>query len=466
MKFKPHEYQRRAINFILSRPEAVLLLDMGLGKTVITLTALFELCWDRFEANKVLVIAPLRVARYTWPEELAKWNHLKGLTMSVAVGDADERRAALKRQADIYVINRENVEWLIYDSGVDFNFDTLVVDELSSFKSHQAKRFKALMKVRPRVERFIGLTGTPCSNGLMDLWAQFRLADMGTRLGRFIGKYRRDYFTPDKSNGHIVYSYRPRPGAEDDIYAAVKDITVSMKGADYLKLPEIVYNDVYVKLSASEMSKYRELKDRLVMSLDGGEVTASNAAVLAGKLQQLANGAVYGDRFLSDDYSLPPTFTLDVHDRKLDALEDLIEAANGKPVLIAYWFHHDWERIQLRLHKRKTKIRKLHFDSDFAAWNEGELPIAAIHPASAGHGLNLQAGGSALIWFGLSWSLELYQQTNARLYRQGQKNMVVIHRVIAKNTIDERVLAALECKNNTQAALIDAVKMEIFKGGA
>jgi len=466
MKFKPHEYQRRAINFILSHPEAVLLLDMGLGKTVIALTAIFELCWNRFEIGKILVIAPLRVACYTWPEELKKWNHLHGLTMSVVVGDANKRKKALKRRADIYVINRENVEWLIYDSGVDFNFDMLVVDELSSFKSHPSKRFKALMKVRPRVERFIGLTGTPCSNGLMDLWAQFRLADTGARLGRFIGKYRRDYFTPDKSNGHIVYGYKPRADAEEAIYTRVKDITVSMKGADYLKLPEIVYNDVCVTLSADEMAKYRKLKNRLILSLDGGEVTASNAAVLAGKLQQMANGAVYRDLSLRDtsfaDRRLPLTFAVDIHDRKLDALEDLTEAANGKPVLIAYWFRHDWERIRLRLHRRKTEIRKLRFDGDFTDWNAGEIPIAAIHPASTGHGLNLQAGGSTLIWFGLSWSLELYQQTNARLYRQGQKNAVIIHHIIAKGTIDEQVLAALECKNNTQKALINAVKMELF----
>ncbi len=419
---------------------------------MLTLTAIADLLFDSFEAHRILVIAPLRVARDTWPDELQKWEHLSDLRLSVAVGTETERKAALLAKADIYIINRENVGWLIEDSGIPFDFDTLVVDELSSFKNHQTKRFRSLMKVRPKVVRIIGLTGTPSSNGLMDLWAEYRLLDMGQRLGRFIGQYRSSYFTPDKRNGQVIFSYKPLPFAEKEIYAKIADITISMKSTDHLIMPELITAQYPIKLSDKERERYDELRQDLVLKLAGGDVTAANAAALSGKLCQMANGAVYGD-----DGAVHY-----IHDRKLDALEDLIEAANGKPVLVAYWFKHDLERISARLKDRHISFTKLDTSDSIASWNEGKWPVALIHPASAGHGLNLQSGGSTIIWFGLTWSLELYQQANARLWRQGQKaETVVLHHIIAKDTIDERVMKALSAKDKTQTALIDAVKANL-----
>ena len=382
MKYKPHEYQVYATEYILNHPIAAVLLDMGLGKSVITLTAIFDLTLDSFLVRKVLVIAPLRVARDTWPAEIEKWDHLKGLKYTVAVGSEVQRKTALMKRAQVYIINRENVEWLISRSGIPFDFDMVVIDELSSFKSHQAKRFKSLMKVRPKVNRIVGLTGTPSSNGLMDLWAQYRLLDMGQRLGRFIGRYREDYFVPDKRNQQVIFSYKPKPGAEEAIYRLISDITISMKGTDYLKLPELVINEVDVKLSEKEMKILDIMKRDLITTVKGEEITAANAAALSGKLLQMANGAVYDDQGT----------VLHIHDRKLDALEDLIEAANGKPVLIAYWFKHDLSRIQKRF-----EVEVLSTSDSIKRWNDGEIPIAVIHPASAGHGLNLQAGGSTLV---------------------------------------------------------------------
>ena len=447
MEFKPHDYQRYAIDFILNHEEAAVLLDMGLGKTVITLTAIQELCLDSFEVGHVLVIAPLRVARDTWPAELRKWDHLRGLTCSVAVGTAQERRAALMQPTHIHIINRENVQWLIEESGLPWQYDMVVIDELSSFKSHRTRRFRALLKVRSKIKRIVGLTGTPSSNGLMDLWAEFRLLDMGKRLGRFITHYRDEFFTPDRRNGMQVFSYKPKPGAEAEIYRRIGDITISMKSTDYLKMPKCVMNAVPVHLSESERRIYRQLQKDLVVSLAGTEVDAQNAAALSGKLTQMADGAVYAE----------DGRVLHIHDRKLDALEDLIEGANGKPVLVAYWFKHDLARIQKRFDVREIKSSR-----DIADWNAGRIPVAAIHPASAGHGINLQAGGSTLIWFGLTWSLELYQQTNARLWRQGQQSdTVVIHHIITTGTIDEQIMAALERKDRTQSALIDAVKANL-----
>jgi SNF2 family DNA or RNA helicase len=370
----------------------------------------------------------------------------------VAVGSEAERKAALMKKADIYIINRENVQWLVEDSGIPFNYDMVVIDELSSFKNHKAKRFKALMKVRPHIKRMVGLTGTPTGNGLMDLWAEFRLLDMGKRLGRFIGKYRDDYFIPDKRNGQIIFSYKPLPFAEDAIYRQISDITISMKSTDHLKMPELISSEYPVKLSEPERKRYEELKRDLVLQLPGGDITAANAASLSGKLSQMANGAVYSDT----------QEIIRIHDRKLDALEDLIEAANGKPVLVAYWFRHDLERITERLQHNKIKFSRLDSSESIRSWNSGELPVALIHPASAGHGLNLQQGGSTLIWFGLTWSLELYQQTNARLWRQGQtKNTVVVQHIVTQDTIDGRILKALREKNSTQAALINAVKADL-----
>ena len=447
MNFKPHDYQAFAIDYIKTHPVAAVLLDMGLGKTVISLTAIADLLFDSFLAHRILVVAPLRVARDTWPAELQKWTHLQHLTFSIAVGSVKERRAALMTAADITIINRENLQWLIEDSGFPFDYDMVVIDELSSFKNHQSKRFRSLMKVRPKVKRIIGLTGTPSSNGLMDLWAEFRLLDMGKRLGRFITEYRNNYFAPDKRNGMIIYSYKPQPYAEELIYRQISDITISMKSTDHLQMPELISSQYEVKLSKEERQRYEELKKDLVLQLPDGEVTAANAASLTGKLSQLANGAIYAD---TGD-------TIEFHDRKLDALEDILEAANGKPVLVAYWFKHDLERI-----KRRFTVREIKESQDITDWNAEKIPVAVIHPASAGHGLNLQAGGSTLIWFGLTWSLELYQQTNARLWRQGQTSgTVVIEHIITKGTIDERILKALSQKELTQTALIDAVKANL-----
>ena len=447
MKYSPHNYQKYVTDFILNHPVAAVFLDMGLGKTAITLSAIFELCLDSFEVRKALVIAPLRVARDTWPDEIRKWDHLRGLTYSVAVGTEAERKAALLQRVSVYLINRENIQWLIEESGLPFDFDMVVIDELSSFKSYQAKRFRSLLKVRPTVKRIVGLTGTPSSNGLMDLWAEFRILDLGKRLGRFITHYRNSYFVPDKRNGQVVFSYKPRDGAEEEIYSAISDITISMKAVDHLKMPECVMNEVKVTLSEKERKTYDTMKADLVVSLGDEEIDAGNAAALANKLSQMANGAVYGE-----DKRIFP-----IHERKLDTLEDLIEAANGKPVLVAYWFKHDLERIQKRF-----KVREIKTSRDITDWNNGRIPVAVIHPASAGHGLNLQAGGSTLIWFGLTWSLELYQQTNARLWRQGQQSeTVVIHHIIAENTIDERIMNALRKKDKTQSALIDAVKANL-----
>ena len=407
--------------------------------------------FDYFDVHRILVIAPLRVARNTWSDEIEKWDHLHNLTFAIAVGSEKERLEALRKQADITMINRENLQWLIEKSGQPFEYDMVVIDELSSFKNHQAKRFKALMKERHKVKRIVGLTGTPSSNGLMDLFAEFKILDMGVRLGRFIGQYRNTYFKPDKVNGPIVYSYKPLPGAEDAIYEKISDITISMKAADHLKMPELVNTKYMVHLSEKEKKKYEDMKAELVLELPEGEITAANAASLSGKLSQMANGAVY-----ADDESILP-----IHDRKLDALEDIIESANGKPLLIAYWFKHDLIRIEQRL-AEKIPFQKLDSDASMKKWNRGELPVALIHPASAGHGLNLQSGGSTLVWFGITWSLELYQQTVARLYRQGQssRTVTVIH-ILTQGTVDEKIMKALAEKDSTQSALIDAVKAEL-----
>lgn len=452
MKYSPHDYQTYATNFILEHPIVAVFLDMGLGKSVITLSAIFDLCLDSFLIRKVLVIAPLRVARDTWPDEIRKWDHLHGLSYSVAVGTEMERKAALRQKAFVYIINRENVQWLVEESGIPFDYDMMVVDELSSFKSYQAKRFRSLTKVRSKVKRIVGLTGTPSSNGLMDLWAEFRVLDLGQRLGRYITHYRNAYFQPDKRNGQVVFSYKPLPGAEEAIYRQISDITISMKAADHLKMPECVLNEIKVDLSAKERKVYDSMKHDLVVSLAGEEIDAGNAAALGNKLSQMANGAVYGE----------DKRVFSIHDRKLDALEDLIEAANGKPVLVAYWFKHDLERIQQRLKKLHIPFSTMDSSDSIARWNRGEIPVALIHPASAGHGLNIQSGGSTLVWFELTWSLELYQQTNARLWRQGQQaETMVIHHIITKNTIDERIMSALRSKDKTQSALIDAVKADL-----
>ncbi len=452
MRYEPHDYQEYAIRFIRDNPVAAVFLDMGMGKTSIVLTAVMQLIYEEFDVSRVLIIAPLRVAGTTWPEEIRKWDHLEGLVYSVAVGTAAERTEALKADADVYIINRENVPWLVEKSGIPLRFDMIVIDELSSFKSWQSKRFRALMKMRPNVRRIVGLTGTPSSNGLMDLFAEFRVLDMGKRLGRFITQYRNAFFRPAKMNGPVVYSYELLPGAEEKIYERISDITISMQANDHLKMPELISSECRVYMDAAEKKKYRELKEQLVMELAGSEITAANAASLTGKLLQMANGAVY------DDDGSVTVF----HERKMDALEDLIEAANGRPVLIAYWFRHDLERIEERLDKIGIDNERISSPESIERWNRGSISAGLIHPASAGHGLNLQSGGNILIWFGLTWSLELYQQTVARLWRQGQESgaVSVIH-IVAEGTVDERVMKALEAKEDLQAALIEAVKAEV-----
>ena len=444
MKFVPYPYQEAAIRWVLDRPASGLFLGMGMGKTVVTLTAINELLFNRLEAARVLVIAPLRVARDTWAREAAKWDHLQHLRVSVVLGDARERLAALERPAEVYVINRENVPWLC-DTLFDWPFDMVVIDELSSFKSVQAKRFKALRKVRGRIRRIVGLTGTPAPNGLVDLWPQIYLLDRGERLGKTVGAYRARYFTPDRANGHIVYSYRLLPGADEAIQARIADVCMSLRKEDYLSLPGQLYETVEITPPPALLKQYRQFeRDRIMEAMDGdGEIVALNAAALTGKLLQFANGAIYDDNGNSHL----------IHNLKLDALEDLIEAANGEPVLVFYAFKHDRDRIM-----RRVSCRELVTSEDIDAWNRKEIPVAIAHPASVGHGLNLQEGGHIIIWFGLTWSLELYQQANERLNRPGQTHVCRIYHLVLKGTHDERVLAALERKDTSQRALIDALR--------
>lgn len=445
MKYEPHNYQQFATDFILEHPISCLMLDMGLGKTVITLTALWQLALDSFDVSRILVIAPKRVAEDTWPKELSKWEHLSGLDATLVMGTQAEREAALRQQTFLYIINRENVSWLVANHPWDF--DMVVIDELSSFKSNQAQRFKAMKKVRPLVSRIVGLTGTPAPNSLLDLWPEMYLMDMGQRLGRFIGGFRDRFFTPDKRNREIIYSYKPREGAEEAIYGLISDICISMKAVDYLDMPELIMNRVEVSMDSRERKIYDDFQRDMVVSLQGEELDAVNAAALSGKLTQMANGAVYGEN----------RKVLHIHDRKLDALEDLMEAANGKPLLVAYWYEHDLQRIKARF----KNARCIDTTQDIDDWNAGKIPLALIHPASAGHGLNLQDGGCTIVWFGLTWSLELYQQLNARLWRQGQKHTVVIHHIVTKDTHDEDVLRALDNKDTRQSALIDAVRARL-----
>ena len=452
MEFKPHDYQKYAIEFIESHPIAAVILQMGLGKTVCTLTAIEHLMYDTFEVSKVLIVAPLRVAKVTWSDEINKWDHLSHLTYSVAVGSEKERLSALKKKADLYMINRENLQWLIEKSGLPFDYDMVVLDELSSFKSWQSKRFRAFMKVRPKVQRVVGLTGTPSSNGLMDLFAEFKCLDMGERLGRFITQYRNAFFIPDRMNGQVVYSYKLRPFSEEEIYRRIGDITISMKALDHLKMPELIENRYPVYMDDGEKQQYESMKKDLILPyLENETITAANAAALSGKLCQMANGAVY-----SDEGSVAH-----IHDRKLDALEDIIEAAQG-PILLCYWFKHDLERITRKLDELKVEYARISSDGSIRMWNEGKFQVGLIHPASAGHGLNLQAGGNHIVWFGLTWSLELLEQTNARLWRQGQRaETVVVQYLVTAGTIDERILDAISKKEKDQNALIDAVKAQL-----
>ena len=445
MKYNPHNYQDYASKFILNQKAVAIFLECGMGKTVITLTAIAELLHNYFEIIRVLVIAPLRVGM-VWEEEVKKWDHLNHLRISKVLGSEKERIQALNSTADIYVINRENTKWLVDYYKKNWPFDMVVLDELSSFKSPKAQRFKALRKVRPFVKRVVGLTGTPAPNGLIDLWSQVYLLDSGQRLGKTLTGYRERYFLPDKRNHNIIFTYKLKEGAEKAIYNKLSDICISMKSGDYLNIPERIDNIVPVQLPNKVMEKYQQLERELILQLIDGDVVAGSAAVLANKLLQTTGGAVY-----DEDGGVQ-----EIHDEKLDALEDLIEAANGKPVLVYYSYRHDLERIQKRL-----DCRVLDKPEDIEDWNKGEVPVMLAHPASAGHGLNLQDGGSTIIWFGLPWSLELYQQANARIHRQGQKDTVVVHHLVAKKTIDEDVMQVLANKEAGQEALLRAVKARI-----
>ncbi|MDG3278046.1 DEAD/DEAH box helicase [Streptococcus suis] len=456
MKLTLHNYQVVAKDFIMGHPHAAVILDMGMGKTATTLSAVNELMFDRFEVTKVLVIAPLRVANTVWNDEIEQWAELRHLRYSKIVGTPKQRKEALQKDADIYIVNRENLPWLVEQCSPYFKWDMVVIDELSSFKSWQSKRFKAFMAMRPYMKRIVGLTGTPSSNGLMDLFAEFKVIDGGERLGRFIGEFRSRYFEEGRRNGNIVYEYIPMDYAECQIQDKISDITISMKALDYLDMPELISTKKLVRMTEKEKEKYIQFKKEYVLSeLDGLEVTAANAASLTNKLVQLSNGAVY-----SDDHTVVP-----LHEQKLDALEDILESANGEPVLVAYWFKHDLARIIDRLEKLKVKSRVLKTEEDIREWNKGNVPVGLLHPAGAGHGLNLQKGGHHLVWFGLTWSLELYQQTNARLWRQGQESeTVVIQHIVTEGTIDEEILKALENKDAQQERLIAAVKAQV--GGA
>lgn len=449
-----HSYQKYAVDFIQNHPAAGLLLDMGLGKTVSTLTAINRLMYEELEVNKVLVIAPKRVAEDTWVKEAAKWEHLKHLRISRVLGTERQRKEALKTKADIYVINRENVCWLTAYYGGALPFDMLVIDELSSFKSPKAQRFKALRLVRPQISRVVGLTGTPAPNGLADLWSQIYLLDQGERLGKTVTSYRTKYFRPGRSNGQVVFDYKPLEGSEEIIYNQIADICVSMKAEDYLELPPRIDITTEVTLPASAQSQYEEFEKTEILKLaeeEGNNISAVNAAALSNKLLQFSNGAIYdGERR-----------THEIHDAKLEALEEIAEAANGEPVLVFYSFRHDIARIKRKL--AAFKPHELTDSEDIEKWNRGEIKVLLAHPASAGHGLNLQKGGNIVVWFGLTWSLELYQQANARLHRQGQTKPVKVYHLLSRGTMDKDVIKALSGKADKQEALTQAVKARIKK---
>lgn len=450
MKFIPWSYQEYAINHVIDYNVTGLFLDMGMGKTVSSLTAIDNLLFLG-DTNKVLVIAPKRVAEDTWSTEVDKWDHLKDLKISIILGTSKQRDEAVKKDADIYVTSRDNVVWLVENYFKTWKWDTCIIDELSSFKSSKAKRFRALKKVRPYFKRIIGLTGTPAPNSLIDLWPQLYLLDGGQRLGRTITGYRDQYFVPGDRNQHIVYNWKLKEGAEEAIHNKISDICISMMAKDYLDLPERIDSKIYIDLPKKAKDQYKELEKDLIIELGNEDITATNAAVLTGKLLQMANGAIYSEAHE----------VVEIHEEKINALLDIIEAANGKPVLVFYSFKHDLDRIKKVLKDNKLKGQELGGQEDIKKWNNGEIPILLSHPASAGHGLNLQYGGNIVVWFGLTWSLELYQQANARLHRQGQKETVIIHHIIAKNTVDEDVIKALGNKEVNQNVLLEAVKARL-----
>ncbi|MEG1906833.1 MAG: DEAD/DEAH box helicase [Gordonibacter sp.] len=446
MKATLHPYQEFGVKWLRDRDEAALLLDMGLGKTLITLTAITDLLSLGEDLGCVLVVAPLMPAKHTWPAEVAKWDHTRHLSCSLVVGSERERKAALAAKADLYVINRENVVWLAELYGPKWPFQMVVIDELSSFKSRQSKRFRALRRMRPYIKRIWGLTGTPAPNGLMDLWAQMNLIDKGERLGRHIGGYRNRYFLPGQRSGHVVYNWSLKPQAEGAIYGKIGDIAVSMRAKDKLQLPGRVDNVVEVEMPKAAMAEYKHFEREQVTELAGAEVTAASAAAVANKLLQWANGAVYDDEGEAKS----------IHATKIEAMAGILDEAQGQPVLVFYAFRHDLERLQAAF--PAAEVLDASSTDTVERWNAGEISLLLAHPQGCGHGLNLQAGGHIVVWFGLTWSLEAYQQANARLDRQGQTECVVVHHLVAKGTIDERVMEVLAGKATLQDAMMDALK--------
>lgn len=452
MKYKPHQYQEYATQRIIETPYIALFLEMGLGKTVSTLTAIDLLLHDYFDIDKVLVIAPLRVAEDTWSREVEKWDHLQHLKISKVLGSAAQRRKALSAKADIYVINRENVEWLVSELGNSWDFDTVVIDEISSFKNHQSKRFRALRRVRPMIKRVIGLTGTPAPNSLMDLWAPIYLLDQGERLGKTITGFRDQYFVPGERSGHIVYKWHEKKEAEQRIYGAIKDIAVSMKAEDWLKLPERIDRTVPIRLSEKAAHLYKKLEKELLLEFVDADVVATTAAALSNKLLQMASGAVYDEE----------RGVKEIHEAKLDALEDILEASQGKPVMVFYNYKHSLQRVQQRFPQARILRKGKEGVQDITDWNTNKIPLLLLHPKSAGHGLNLQESNcQTVIWFDQIWSLEEFQQANARVYRQGQTRKIVVMQLVAEGTMDEEVVEAIDKKATGQEELMQAVKARI-----
>ena len=453
MRFEPHPYQKYCIDRIIRDKAVGLYLDMGLGKTVITLTAINELKRYRFRIRKALIIAPKKVAEATWQTEARKWDHLQGLRVVTILGTAKQRKAAALSAGDVYVINRDNVTWLAEFLGNSWPFDMVVIDESTSFKNRQSKRFKALTWVRPHIRRLVELTGTPAPNSLMDLWAQIYLLDGGERLGKYITHYRERYFEPDKRNAQQIFTWQPKPFAEDVIRDKISDICVTMKAEDYITLPDLVYDDIPVALDDKSRILYDKMEREMLLDIADHEIDAATAAVLSGKLLQLCNGAVYDDQGR----------VVEIHSCKIEAFMELIEALNKQPVLVFYQFKHDANRLEAALIGKGLRVRRLDGKDAAAAWNSRTVEVLLAHPASAAYGLNLQEGGNHVIWFGLNWSLELYSQANARLHRQGQTQKVIVHHLITQDSRDEDVIAALHDKKSTQDRLIDSLKARIDK---
>lgn len=460
MIFEPHDYQKYCILRGLQQPELMLFLDMGLGKTVVTLTIVNDLRYNRFQIRRCLVIAPKKVAEDTWTREQEKWDHLHLLKIVPVLGSQTKRIRALNSPGDVYVVNRENIPWLVDYYRNDWPFDMVVIDEMSSFKSHQAKRFKALKNIRGHIRRMIGLTGTPAPNGLMDLWAQIYLLDSGKRLGRTITEYRNNYFSPASRNATTIFSYEPLPGADEQIQNSIKDICISLQAKDYLRLPEKIMNTRYIKLDAKAQKAYDTLEKQRILEMQDEVIDAGSAGILAGKLLQLANGAIYVN---TDTQNPKQRDVVEVHDNKIEAFLELVEAEEGKHMLVFYNFQHDLIRIKAALGKKKLEVRELKNNGDISDWNAGKIDILLAHPASTAYGLNLQEGGNVVVWFGLNWSLELYQQANARLHRQGQKQPVYIHHLVVTGSVDEDVMAALEKKDDCQTALLESLKARVEK---